>query len=209
MTVQNIKYIVEGKSELIMHNGSPIDPRSEINLEIKSITTKKGTNRTDKDEERLEILQLHNSMYADDLGYPHIPMRMVRANIEASARKNKEGPSVREGLIVTATKFKYDLDKYGSGTVKDMIENPETRAKIRHATPVTVQRSRIIRIRAYFQLPWSVEVNLETDPELVDLQKLANWIEIGGRRIGIGDWRPEKSGHYGRFALRKGSLQII
>ena len=40
---------------------------------------------------------------------------------------------------------------------------------------------------------------VEVDDELVDQDRLATWLDIGGRRIGLGDWRPEKSGHYGRF----------
>ena len=48
--------------------------------------------------------------------------------------------------------------------------------------------------------PLTFEVDY--DPELVDEHHLETWLEIGGRRIGICDWRPERSGQFGRFALR-------
>ena len=39
----------------------------------------------------------------------------------------------------------------------------------------------------------------EVDDELVDQTQLETWLDIAGRRIGLGDWRPAKSGHFGRF----------
>ena len=39
----------------------------------------------------------------------------------------------------------------------------------------------------------------DVDEELVDKAKLTAWLAVGGRRIGLGDWRPEKSGVFGRF----------
>lgn len=39
----------------------------------------------------------------------------------------------------------------------------------------------------------------DVDEELVDKAQLTAWLVLGGQRIGLGDWRPEKSGFYGRF----------
>ena len=39
----------------------------------------------------------------------------------------------------------------------------------------------------------------DVDEELVDKEKLTAWLARRGRRIGLGDWRPEKSGVFGRF----------
>ena len=44
---------------------------------------------------------------------------------------------------------------------------------------------------------------VDVDPELVDIDQLTAWLATGGRRVGLGDWRPEKSGHYGRFNVDK------
>ena len=57
-----------------------------------------------------------------------------------------------------------------------------------------------MRTRPKFDPPWAAEFRVEYDPELVDKMQLENWLDIAGRRIGLGDWRPEKSGMYkGRF----------
>ena len=65
---------------------------------------------------------------------------------------------------------------------------------------VVVQRSRILRTRALFE-PWGATFVLECDDELVDSEQLDAWLDIAGRRIGLGDWRPEKSGNHGRFEV--------
>ena len=33
----------------------------------------------------------------------------------------------------------------------------------------------------------------------MDMPKLERWLAIAGKRVGLGDWRPQKSGEYGRF----------
>lgn len=65
-------------------------------------------------------------------------------------------------------------------------------------TGVIVQRDRILRTRAKFD-EWAVAFTVEADDELVDDRQLASWLDIAGRRIGLGDWRPEQFGHFGRF----------
>ena len=69
--------------------------------------------------------------------------------------------------------------------------------------PVVVGRQRILRTRAKFDCPWSVIGVVDVDQELVDRDQLTTWLATGGRRVGLGDWRPEKSGHYGRFDVEK------
>ena len=116
--------------------------------------------------------------------------------IEASARKLKQGPQVREGLLIEAVSFRYDVGRYGE--TLDQLG-----ATTQFTVPVVVQRRRIARTRARFDPPWSLVVVADVDPELVDAEQLRAWLEAGGRRIGLGDWRPEKSGFYGRFTVDK------
>lgn len=101
---------------------------------------------------------------------------------------------MREGLIVDAVlAFDYDKEKYGA-TIDELSKSTQ------FTTPVVVQRNRILRTRAKFD-EWELTFLLDTDEELVDQQQLESWLDIGGRRVGLGDWRPEKSGDYGRFEI--------
>ena len=115
--------------------------------------------------------------------------------IETSARKLKQGPQVREGLVVESIDaFDYDRERLGT-TVEELGKTAQ------FTVGVVVQRSRVLRTRALFD-PWSLTFTLNCDDELIDKEQLATWLDIGGRRIGLGDWRPEKNGSYGRFEAK-------
>lgn len=185
--------ILTGKSGLIQHAGTGIDSETEVAREIAKLASKKASIRTVTENGRIRDLETIKSLWLDD-NKPTVPPAAIRACIEAAARKSKEGPSVREGLLVTATAFHYDEDRYGA----DLEQIAKT---TQFTVPVVVQRSRILRTRALFETPWSVACEIDTDPDLVDAEKLTAWLELAGRRIGLGDWRPQKSGTYGRFTV--------
>ena len=183
---------IRGIRPIIHHSGAGLDPRTPANLEKAEIVRKRGSNRTESDEARLRELDCLTALWLDGNETPAIPTPALRACIETAARKLKQGPQVREGLIVTGSKFIYDTGRYGT-TLEELGQ------KAQFTTGVVVQRSRVLRTRAMFDLPWSCEFALDCDDELVDRTQLETWLDIAGRRIGLGDWRPEKSGDYGRF----------
>ena len=64
-----------------------------------------------------------------------------------------------------------------------------------------VQRNRILRTRARFETPWGLEARLFAAADLIAPERLREWLEFAGQRIGLGDWRPERSGSHGRFRV--------
>lgn len=48
---------------------------------------------------------------------------------------------------------------------------------------------------------WACDVEFEYDEELISAELLADLLARGGRNVGIGNFRPEKSGRYGRFEV--------
>ncbi len=185
---------VKGISPIIHHNGAAgLDTRSALSREIAAIAAKRGTNRTTADDERLRELEAQRSLWLDESRAPTIPATAIRAVIEAGARKRKQGTQVRGGLMVLSTSFQYDQKKYGTGIEK-------LGRSTQYTVPVVVNRSRILRTRAKFELPWSCTFEVDVDDEQIDLRQLLDWLDIAGRQIGLGDWRPEKSGMFGRFA---------
>ena len=183
---------IKGVSPIIMHNGAAgLDTRSEANLEKATIAKKRGSNRTASDDARLAELEVITSLYLDKDGAPTLPETAFRAVIETGARKLKQGPQVREGLLVESVdEFIYDRSL---GTTAEQLAKTA-----QFTTGVVVQRNRILRTRAKFD-EWGAIFTIEVDDELVDRTQLGTWLDIAGRRIGLGDWRPEKSGLYGRF----------
>lgn len=186
---------IKGTRPIIMHNGAAgLDTRSPANLEKAEITRKRSSNRTVSDDERLAELECQTSLWLDADRAPTIPSAAIRSMIEKAARKLRQGPQVREGLIVDGVLvFTYDRERYGE-TVEELGQTTQ------FTVPVVVQSNRVLRTRAKFD-EWSCIFSLDTDDEQVDREQLETWLDIGGRRIGLGDWRPEKSGDYGRFEV--------
>ena len=189
------KIHITGLSPIIFHNAATgLDPYNPIRMEINSLTRKKGSNRTEADDLRIRYLESLGSLYLDENDRVTIPAANLRACIEKGARKLRQGPQVREGLIVeTVDQFIYDQKTYGKTAEQVAV-------KAQFTVPVVVQRNRILRTRAKLN-PWGLKFTVLTDPELVDESQLIQWLTIGGTRIGLGDWRPEKSGQYGRFQI--------
>ena len=195
------KVTLDGISPILTHNGAAgLDTRSPAKLEITSIAKKRGSNRTESDDNRLIELECQNSIYLDYDGRPTLPAAALRAALEAAARKTKQGGDVREGLLVESLAFTYDAKRYGT-TVEAIGKSAQ------FTVPVVVQRARILRTRAKFDCPWSIVAVIDADDELVDKQKLTAWLDVAGRRIGLCDWRPQKSGTFGRFVPK--SVKVL
>ncbi len=169
---------IKGLSPLVMHNGAAgLDTRSPANIERAEIASKRGKNRTESDDTRLREIECLTSPWLDGDGAPTVPAAAFRAAIGTGARKLKQGPQVREGLIVDRVEsFDYDTSL---GTTAD-----ELCKTVQFTTGVVVQR--ILRTRAKFD-EWAATFTVEVDDELVDERQLASWLDIAGRRIGLGD----------------------
>ena len=139
---------IEGQTAIIQNSAAGLDPLLPINLEKAEITRKRGSNRTEPDDERLRQLEAIGSLWLDDDERPTIPSTAIRSVIETGARKLKQGPQVREGLAVIDTSFTYDVRVYG----KSLDELSKT---CQFTVPVVVQRSRVLRTRAKFDVPWA------------------------------------------------------
>ena len=92
---------------------------------------------------------------------------------EASARKGRQGPLVREGLMTERVSFRYDVERYGEA-LEEVVKTAQFTA------PVVVNGKRILRTRAKFDCPWSVVGGADVDEELVDKAKL-NGVAGAGR----------------------------
>ena len=196
------KIKINGLSPIIHHDrATGLDTEHPANIEKQSITDGSRGKKTKSDNLRLRQLECQLGLWLDSERKPTIPAAAIRSVIENGARKLKQGPSVREGLVVESMDcFDYDRSKYG--TTMEELQN-----KCQFTVPVVVMGRAILRTRPKFDLPWSAVFVLDCDDELVDQSKLESWLDIAGRRMGLGDWRPQKSGQFGRFEV--GSIEVL
>jgi hypothetical protein len=67
-----------------------------------------------------------------------------------------------------------------------------------YTTAVNITRNKIMRTRPRFS-SWKAKFTVSTDASVCTAEQLKRWIDAAGHLVGIGDWRPEKCGHYGRY----------
>jgi len=60
-----------------------------------------------------------------------------------------------------------------------------------------------LRYRAEFSPPWSITFDVLFNPTVISADDIARLLEIAGFHVGIGDWRPEKSGNKGMFQVAR------
>jgi hypothetical protein len=69
---------------------------------------------------------------------------------------------------------------------EDMVRLPSRVADIRH--------------RGEFK-DWSATITLQVNTSSLSVEQLANLFLIAGFAVGVGEWRPERNGQYGRFEV--------
>lgn len=67
--------------------------------------------------------------------------------------------------------------------------------------PVVIGKSRVLRCRPCFP-KWQMKIALEIDTAILSKGNVKESLALAGRIIGIGDYRPEKGGGFGRFKVQ-------
>ena len=57
-----------------------------------------------------------------------------------------------------------------------------------------------LRYRPEFKT-WAIELTIQYDGEALTPENILNIFQRAGFGVGLGEWRPEKAGEYGRFAI--------
>jgi len=143
---------------------------------------------TDWEKEALKKL------YIDAEGIIYQPAtHLDRALIEAGKKIKVKGQgkatySKLFGSMVSIEEFEIVHKKQDYETFKSLVVIPST-------------KGRVMRYRPMFK-DWGLEFHIESEDEIpADVIKEA--LEIAGKYVGIGDWRPEKKGKFGKFQVVK------
>ena len=188
----SLKIECTGVSPILMHSDRASDPLSKEAQWLSEISGKR--NKTEADLVELARREYHCSLYLDPAGHPTIPIDNVHSCLYAAAKRRKEGPLFSGSFTVSNVRFEYD-----GPDEPDALWEEQERFVDRRS--VKVGMSRVIRTRAIFP-NWSLRVTAEHDPEVADLFNISQWAEIAGSRIGLGDYRPQRGGLFGRFEAR-------
>lgn len=100
----------------------------------------------------------------------------------------KSAKSVAGGAIVPCAEKIFFIEKY----TKKNIEID--------SRPCVVQRARIMRHRSRLE-SWTLKFQIEIDDEILPPEHVHEMLSDAGRRAGLGDYRPQRGGPFGRFQV--------
>lgn len=176
ITVEHIDLRVTGIAPLIVHRWSEKAKREMLEKQTKQNVTAKEAKDPKQDYE-------DSLYYCDDgtYGFPVIAFKAaaVRAGTDL-------------GYKMTDLRRAFHL----SGTLTTIFGSPQMREDM-----VRVSMGKAdIRYRAEFP-EWSTTLSVDYKPTSISREQLIALFDEAGFSVGIGEWRPERSGSYGRFTV--------
>jgi hypothetical protein len=169
-----------------MHNAQLSDPLNDISRKMKKISGKRK--KTDDDHLELSRLEHMGGLYFDPEFGPCIPGQNFERMLVDAAKKIKLGTQVKSAVVVQTNMNA--LVYQGPRTVEGLWEDKN----YVHRASAKVGTSRIQRTRPMFR-KWEVSADGLVDTEQLNEAELEQIVDIAGRLIGLGDWRPR----FGRF----------
>lgn len=179
---QRVSLRIRGLSPLIQHQWS-----------VKALTMmrdKHAGKKTKTREVRDPEAEGEEAAYKTDDGDYGVPAMAIKSAIIGAAHKDigVEKTLVKKAIFIVTSDSKKILPM-------------ECDEPIITEDPVRVgMGSTDLRYRPYFH-DWALDIEFEIDSELMRVEDLVNLIDRAGFGVGIGEWRPEKGGEYGRFEV--------
>lgn len=170
---------IKGISPLLMNRPNMLE------IEDKAKVKQAGINVLEQQYEEKQYKNEKGELFMPDT---HIKGCLIEAgkNIKVKGKgKATYSKIIGYAVIVTPGQIlhkKTHLDKHTVLTV-----NPNTKGRNATCRPMLND--------------WEVDFQLEYDSDEVPLEVLKEALDYAGKRVGVGDWRPQKKGTFGRFIV--------
>jgi len=185
INVQMLQISIDGTSPLIQHKWSE--------KALRQLRDKGGGKKTKNREPRDPQAEAKAATYFTKDGSHGIPLLALKSAIIEAAHKDIgfEKTLVRKGLFIKAPDEALVLPMKCS---EPIVREDSVRVGMGSAD---------LRYRPQFN-EWSVDLLCEYDADLLQPTDIVNLIDRAGFGVGVGEWRPEKGGEFGRFRVRRG-----
>lgn len=191
--MKQLKLKLEGTSPLLMACDRLADPLDPLTIAHKELTSKRK--KTEDDHFLIARSQWNGLLYWDDVMGAYMPTQNIRAALVGGGKLNKLGMQLKRGTIMLDDKVPLD---YGKKLTVDQLW--EQRYIDRRS--VVVSQARVMAYRPKFNT-WSVVFDINYDENVLDENQIIQSMENAGKFVGIGGFRPEKGGTFGRFNVIK------
>ena len=188
---------LQGTSALLQHNIQMADPNCHWVKLAKINTAIKAARRTEAVEEELTKIKFLGSLYLDKTYGPYVPASWIKGSLIGAGKARRLGTAIKTSVLLNDEFFPLAYD--GPRTYEGLYEEIEN---FSHFSMVNVgtggKKSMVPCVRPCFR-NWSLEVTGQYDEETIDEDNFRWAVERAGQVVGIGDWRPDKGGTFGRF----------
>jgi len=185
MKPEIVTFRITGISPLLQNNPAAFIGKSE-SADLSA--GKKEYN--DEEEARLRL-------YVDDDGnHCHPSEAFLKAMIKAVSGK-------KFGKLFATSTLKGSVFIVENWTIiEDEDGSPSTEYTIDRRS-VVIGKSRVLRCRPCWE-EWHMRLVLEVDTAICSTQNVLDALRLAGRTVGVGDYRPQCGGGFGRFAAEIG-----
>ena len=187
-----LTFTIKGATPLLMHSDRFADPLDPATKAHKALTSKRT--KTDEDHAAIARSEMMGGLYYNGIDGIHIPGENVKACIVRGAVKNKLGSTVKASAWVVD--MACELIYSGPKTPEGIADNTD----FWHAKSVRVGTAKLMRYRPIFR-EWGLKFTVEYADDQINRDEVIMCVENAGRLVGLGDWRPEKGGTFGRFEV--------
>ena len=179
---QLITLSVKGLSPLITHSWSE--------KAIRQMREKHAGKKTKERDIRNPKEEFEAASYRTENGDYGIPAMMIKAAMITAAHKDL-------GLEKTLLRKAVFLHCADTGNILPL----KYRERVMREDTVRIGRGATdLRYRPEYR-GWSVEISFTFDADLLQVDDIVNLLNRAGFGCGLGDWRPEKGGEFGRFEV--------
>lgn len=176
---ETVTFKIKGTSPLLCHNPAGSLKRGGEAKKGKEIPTP---------EVEAEVACYRND--GGDFMFPSIGMRSAILSASRSFKKGRSSAFYAVSHIEMKDEFVTITN--GNGKKATSYEIDTRRA--------VVMKSGVLRSRPKF-VNWGCQFSIIYDPALVSEKEILTYAEEAGQKIGIGDYRPQRGGWFGRFEI--------
>lgn len=182
VSYQSLSFGIVSVSPLVMHQWTDKARRA--------LREKHAGRKTKEREKRDPQAEADAATYKCEDGTPGIPAIAFKSSLISAAHKDLgiEKTLIRKAVFT------------GLADPQQLLPITFERMEVREDLVRVGAGQPDLRYRPYF-FNWKCSMVLQFEPSMVRIEDLLSLIDRAGLSVGIGEWRPEKGGEYGRFKI--------
>lgn len=190
-----LKFTLVGESAMLQHNPAGLMGGDPEGMGRKTIPTPEE--------------EAKKGLYKDQEGYLYIPAVAVRNSMLTGSIGSRIGKRAAKGVLASIVSLLDSQERFpmfGGGSRPERLTSYSA-IDIRRV--MLNKKAGIVRARPRIDLPWSVDCVFAFDERVVgdSTVSVEQALVLAGRNVGLGDYRPEKSGWFGKFQAVKVRLE--